>query len=110
MSRVARQQGDWAREALAFIGSAIPGRIVDVTFRATLDPLRQDVVVRLDEPFELEDLRHVRTILRAHADRDGRHVRRVENGNPMVVVAMRRTNDGSEPEFLRRAKSAASGA
>jgi hypothetical protein len=94
-------QEDWAREAVAVINDASDGRIVGVTFRKALDPLRQDVILQLDEPFDTEDLGHVRVLLRAHADRAGRHLRRLERGNPLVAVVMQRTDKGDRPPWLQ---------
>ena len=69
-----------------------------------MDPMGQDVLLELGEPFAKEDLPHVRTLLSIYADRAGRHLRRLEPGNPVVVVAMTRTDKGDKPPWLQAAR------
>lgn len=83
------------------INSATDGAIIQLEIRRALDPLRKDLCLHLREPFDKVSLGYVRNLLRIHARRAGRHLKRLEKGNPLVAVTMQLTDKGDKPPWLR---------
>jgi len=91
----------WLDEVVSALNSATGGQVVCwEEIEDDFDPLKRVVYLRLREPFSHNEMRNVRTIVRAIGDNYDYDVLSVRNSFPVRIAAMRKTPDRDRPPWL----------